>query len=125
MARVGSGAYPTPAPARDKSEAARRYAALSLRPPTPKALLENLWPCRPPRPGQQTVVAIIVGGERWHAIILRRGARVMPPAAFSTIVANSLARCLNMVWRKYGCAMHRWQPTCAGPVAKTCPALYG
>jgi hypothetical protein len=37
------------------------------------------------------MVAIIAGGERWHTNFLRRGARVMPPAAFSAIVVDSIA----------------------------------
>ena len=79
----------------DKPEAARRYAALFLQRQTPDILLESLGQAvldEPRGAGQQTMVAIIVGGERWHATFLRRGARVMPPAAFSAIVADSLAR---------------------------------
>jgi hypothetical protein len=42
--------------------------------------------------GQQTLVAIVVGGERWHQLFLRRGVQVMPAAAFSAIAAESLRR---------------------------------
>jgi hypothetical protein len=79
----------------DKAEAARRYAALFLRAQTPDSLLEELGPAvlgEPGGLGQQTLVAIVVGGERWHSTFLRRGVRVMPPAAYSAIVADSLAR---------------------------------
>lgn len=79
----------------DKPEAARRYAALFLQRQTPDALLEELGQAvldEARGPGQQTMLAIIIGGERWHSIFLRRGPRVMPPAAFSAIVADSIAR---------------------------------
>lgn len=79
----------------DEAEAARRYGALFLRNPTPDSLLEELGPAvfgEPGSIGQQTMVAIVIGGERWHAQFLRRGPRVMPPAAFSSITAESLAR---------------------------------
>jgi hypothetical protein len=78
----------------DKPEAARRYAALFLQRQTPDTLLEELGQAvlgEPRGPGQQTMVAIIAGGERWHTNFLRRGARVMPPAAFSAIVVDSIA----------------------------------
>jgi hypothetical protein len=79
----------------DKPEAARRYAALFLRDQTPDRLLEELGPAVLAEPGglgQQTLVAIVVGGERWHSLFLRRGARVMPPAAFSAIATDSIAK---------------------------------
>lgn len=79
----------------DQSEAARRYAALFLNERTPNALLETLGPAvldEPGGQGQQTMVALIVGGERWHATFLRRGAMVMPPAAFSAIAGEALAK---------------------------------
>jgi hypothetical protein len=77
----------------DKAEAARRYAALFLRPATPDALLKELGPAvldEPGGTGQQTLVAVVVGGERWRATFLRRGSQVMPPAAFAAITAASL-----------------------------------
>mgnify|MGYP002654723223 CR=1 FL=1 len=77
----------------DKPEAARRYAALFLRDQTPDSLLQELAPAvlgEPGGLGQQTLVAIVVGGERWHSTFLRRGVRVMPPAVFSAIAASSL-----------------------------------
>lgn len=77
----------------DKPEAARRYAALFLREQTPDALLQELGPAVLDEAGglgQQTMVAIVVGGERWHPIFLRRGISVMPSAAFSAIAAESL-----------------------------------
>ncbi|WP_379923373.1 tetratricopeptide repeat protein [Erythrobacter sp. R86502] len=79
----------------DDAEAARRYAALFLRPQTPDRLLEELGPAVMGEAGglgQQTVIAVVVGGERWHPQFLRRGASVMPPAAFSAIAAGSLAK---------------------------------
>ncbi len=79
----------------DEAEAARRYAALFLRDVTPDRLLEELGPAvlgTPDGVGQQTMVAIVVGGERWHSLFLRRGAKVMPPAAFAAIAAGSLAK---------------------------------
>lgn len=79
----------------DRPEAARRYAALFLRTATPDALLLELGPAvfgEGDAAARDTLVAIVVGGERWHAAFLRRGARVMPPAAFAAIAADSLAR---------------------------------
>jgi transposase InsO family protein len=79
----------------DRPEAARRYAALFLRASTPDALLTALGPAvldGPDRSGRDTLVAIVVGGERWHSTFLRRGAKVMPPAAFVAIASDSMAR---------------------------------
>lgn len=79
----------------DTAEAARRYAALLLLERTPDALLEELGPAvlgEPDGMGQRTLVAVVTGGERWHPLFLRRGARVIPPAAFSAIAAESLAQ---------------------------------
>jgi hypothetical protein len=62
--------------ARDKLEAARRYAALFLRDQTPDNLLQELAPAMLGEPGglgQRTLITIIVGGERWHSTFLRRG----------------------------------------------------
>ena len=73
----------------DMDEAARRYAALFLRRDTEDSLLEELGPRvleEPGGEGRQTLVGIVVGGERWHNHFLRRGARVMPPDAFAEIV---------------------------------------
>lgn len=77
----------------DQAEAARRYAALFLRGGTPDGLLEELGPRvlgEPGGIGQATMAAIVVGGERWHRTFLQRGAKVMPPLAFSEIAAMSL-----------------------------------
>jgi hypothetical protein len=77
----------------DQPEAARRYAALFLRAGTPDRLLEELGPRvlgAPGGIGQETMAAIVVGGERWHRTFLQRGAKVMPPLAFSEISAMSL-----------------------------------
>ena len=77
----------------DKAEAARRYAALFLRAGTPDALLTELGPAVLEEPGglgQQTLTKIVVGGERWRALFLRRGSQVMPPAAFAAITAASI-----------------------------------
>jgi hypothetical protein len=72
----------------DKAEAARRYAALFLRTETPDALLVELGPQvfdTAGGPGEATLIDIVAGGERWHSQFLRRGALVMPPAAFSAV----------------------------------------
>ncbi|NCP12824.1 MAG: hypothetical protein GW858_01505 [Sphingomonadales bacterium] len=77
----------------DKPEAARRYAALFLRARTSDRLLKDLGPAvlgEPGGLGQQTMVAVVVGGERWQPTFLRRGVQVMPPAVFSAIAAASL-----------------------------------
>ena len=79
----------------DRPEAARRYSALFLRGRTPDALLVEFGPAifdGPDRSGRDTLVAIVVGGERWHPTFLRRGAKVVPPAAFAAIAADSMAR---------------------------------
>jgi hypothetical protein len=79
----------------DKAEAARRYAALFLRGATPDSLLAEVGPSvlgAPQGEGQQTMTAIVVGGERWHDQFLRRGPKVMPPEAFAAIASDSLAR---------------------------------
>jgi hypothetical protein len=79
----------------DRPEAARRYAALFLRGRTPDALLLEFGPAvfdGQDRSGRDTLVAIVIGGERWHPTFLRRGAKVMPPAAFAAIAADSMAR---------------------------------
>ncbi|MFM7377021.1 MAG: hypothetical protein ACKO1O_02640 [Erythrobacter sp.] len=79
----------------DRPEAARRYAALFLLPATPDELLVKLGPAvfgDGDATARDTLVAIVVGGERWHAGFLRRGSRVMPPAAFAAIAQSSMAR---------------------------------
>ena len=79
----------------DEAEAARRYAALFLRPATPDALLKEVGPLvlgEAGGVGQKALVTIVTGGERWHPLFLRRGPIVMPPAAFSAIAAGSLAQ---------------------------------
>lgn len=79
----------------DKAEAARRYAALFLRAGTPDALLIELGPQifdTPGGPAEQTLVDIVAGGERWHSQFLRRGAAVMPPAAFSAVTRETMKR---------------------------------
>lgn len=79
----------------DTAEAARRYSALFLREGTPDRLLQELGPPvldEPDGPGQRTLVAIVVGGERWQTQFLRRGVRVMPPAAFAAITAQSMKK---------------------------------
>lgn len=77
----------------DRPEAARRYAALFLRGETPDALIEELGPLvfdGADQSGRDTLVAIVVGGQRWHTTFLRRGARVMPPAVFSAVAIASM-----------------------------------
>jgi hypothetical protein len=79
----------------DRPEAARRYAALFLHPRPPDALLTELGPAvlsGPDRSGRDALVAVVAGGDRWHGAFLRRGAKVMPPAAFVVIASESMAR---------------------------------
>jgi hypothetical protein len=79
----------------DRPEAARRYAALFLADATPDALLLELGPAvldGADTAAQDTITAVVVGGERWHGTFLRRGSRVMPPAAFAAIAEGSIAR---------------------------------
>lgn len=79
----------------DRSEAARRYAALFLRSRTPDSVLAAFGPAvldGPDRSGRDTLVAVVVGSDRWHSLFLRRGAKVMPTGAFATIAADSIAR---------------------------------
>jgi len=80
----------------DAAEAARRYVALFLASSTPDALLTELGPAVLDGPdaaiARDTIVAVVVGGERWHTTFLRRGVRVMPPAAFAAIAEGSIAR---------------------------------
>ncbi|MEE4316995.1 MAG: hypothetical protein V2I74_08440 [Erythrobacter sp.] len=81
--------------ASDQAEAARRFAALFLNKSTPNALLQELAPAvlgETDGPGQDTLVEIISGTDRWHATFLRRGEQVMPPAAFADIAIASMAR---------------------------------
>jgi hypothetical protein len=79
----------------DKAEAARRYVALFLRTETPDALLIELGPQvfdTPGGPAETTLVDIVAGGQRWHNQFLRRGAAVMPPAAFSAVMTGTMER---------------------------------
>ncbi len=79
----------------DKAEASRRYAALFLHDRTPDALLMEVGPAileGDDAKGRNTLAEIVTGGERWHNVFLRRGAQVMPPAAFAAITADSLRR---------------------------------
>lgn len=117
----------------DKREAAKRYAALFLNDRTPDALLAELGPAvlgGPDDVGRETMVAIVRGGERWHALFLRRGTQVMPPAAFSIIAASSL-----LEGAQFDCsqlaqslrALERRDPTAANQLALAaagrCPKL--
>jgi hypothetical protein len=79
----------------DKPEAARRYAALFLRPATPDELLRDLAPAvldEPGGDGQRTLVDILSGTDRWHSVFLRRGAQVIPPSAFADIATATMKR---------------------------------
>jgi len=79
----------------DRPEAARRYAALFLNDATPDALLIELGTAvlgDSDPAARDTILAVVVGGERWHSTFLRRGSRVMPPAAFAAIAEGSIAR---------------------------------
>lgn len=79
----------------DRPEAARRYAALFLNDATSDALLTQLGAPvfgDADAAARDTLIAVVVGGERWHATFLRRGSRVMPPAAFAAIAQGSIVR---------------------------------
>lgn len=79
----------------DKPEAARRYAALFLRRDTRDELLEELGRqvlAEPEGDGRTTLVDIVSGGERWHNQFMNRGARVMPPDAFTEVVRATIAK---------------------------------
>ena len=79
----------------DQAEAARRYAALLLRRETPDSLLSELAPQvlgEAGGPGQTTLVDIIIGTDRWDNAFLRRGAQVVPPAAFSEVAVASIGK---------------------------------
>lgn len=76
----------------DTSEAARRYAALFLRPDTEGALLIELGEPvlgAADSEGRVVLAEIVAGGERWHNQFLRRGAMVLPPDAFADIVRRA------------------------------------
>ena len=75
----------------DQREAARRYAALFLRQKTPDALLEQYGPAvfaAPDDEARAMFAAIVAGAERSHDMFARRGARVLPPAAFAGVFAE-------------------------------------
>lgn len=79
----------------DRSEAARRYIALFLRNQTPDDLLVQMGAevlGGPDDAGRRAMLAVVVGAERWRTVFLRRGVRVMPPAAFSEVAVASLER---------------------------------
>lgn len=79
----------------DKAEAARRYMALLLRKETKDALLAELGPqvfAGTSDTARDTMVDIVVGGERWHSQLLRRGAGAIPPQDFAAIISASLQR---------------------------------
>lgn len=77
----------------DTPEAARRYAALFVMRQTDDAMLEEIGRAvlaQPGGKGRTTLAEIVGGGERWHSLFLSRGARVMPPEAFTEIVEITL-----------------------------------
>jgi len=79
----------------DEAEAARRYAALFLKPSTPDALLQELGPAvlgEAGGAGQRTLAGIIGGTDRWNNMFLRRGMRVMPSSTFSEIAVAAIGR---------------------------------
>lgn len=79
----------------DKPEAARRYTALFLRGATPDALLREVGPAvldETGGPGQQTLVDIISGTDRWNEMFLRRGVKVMSPMAFADVTVATIKR---------------------------------
>ncbi|MEP0391098.1 MAG: hypothetical protein ABJ205_12030 [Erythrobacter sp.] len=78
--------------ASNRSEAARRFAALFLRGGTDRASLEQSGKVVfPEEHGEERRVfaQIVSGGERWHNAFLTRGARVMPADAFVEIIEIS------------------------------------
>ena len=78
----------------DRSEAARRYAALFLIRRTDPALLEQAGSLVFPEAGapERAVFAEIVrGADRWQNSFLSRGARVMPADAFVELLELSVA----------------------------------
>lgn len=79
----------------DQAEAARRYAALLLRKGTTDALLLELGPMvlnDAGGVGRKTLVDIVVAGERWHPVFMRRGAVALPPEAFAAVISASIRR---------------------------------
>ena len=78
----------------DTDVAARRYIALFLRRQTEDALLEELGPAvfsDPGGKGREALVSVVAGGKRWHRQFLARGARVLPPDAFTDVVSKVTA----------------------------------
>ncbi len=76
----------------DDAEAARRYAALLLNSRTEDEVLAELGArtfANPDGEARSTFTEIVRGGERWHEYFLRRGARAIPPEAFTAIVINA------------------------------------
>ncbi len=79
----------------DKAEAARRYAALFRDQATRDELLIALAPQvlgEPRGAGQEIFAGVIVAAPSWHEQFLRRGAQVLPPAAFTEIATLALER---------------------------------
>jgi hypothetical protein len=117
----------------DKPEAARRYAALLLRPATPDNLLRELAPAvlgEPGGAGQRTLVDILSGTDRWHSAFLNRGAQVIPPSAFADIVTaamqrgvrfdcDALARAIKLTRQSHLAAAERLRSA----ARSSCPAL--
>lgn len=79
----------------DEAEAARRLVALMLTPGTDTAALRELGQdifAGPPGEAEAVLVELVSDTDRWHAFMLRRGVEVIPPQAFTSMVAKSLAR---------------------------------
>lgn len=77
----------------DKTQSARRYAALFMMPNADETLLKALGQEVLGEPGGEEraeLAQIVSGADRWHATFLQRGARVMPPGAFAEIVQINL-----------------------------------
>ncbi len=74
----------------DSGEAARRYAALTAKPQTPAALLEELGP---PALGTNTsrkqFAAILAPAKRWHSVFLSRGVQALPAEASAEIILTA------------------------------------
>lgn len=78
----------------DRSEAARRFAALFLKRGVQRELLERTGQrvfATPIGPERAVFAEIVRGGDRWHNAFLTRGARVIPEDAFVEILKLSTA----------------------------------
>jgi hypothetical protein len=78
----------------DEAEAARRFVAMMLNPGVADAMLNEVGPEVFGRAGGEAegvLVELAGGTDRWHSLLLRRGADVIPPQAFAGVIARSIA----------------------------------